>query len=183
MIVRLLLGIYRKARKPSLYLCVEGVKTLARRMKWRIAFRYIPRQLNSVPDDMCRRAEAAGVLVEYVGGEVPSDAPEVDLAALYRVVDGLAAGARHISYVGPPGAPAGDPIGGADVEDDDGGPAPDDAAVILAAWDDRLRGVPCGVCAGVDREEAMLVCDRCGDPFHAECQPFSPAGDGPWYCS
>ena len=29
MVVRLLLGIYRKARKPSLYLCVEGVKTLA----------------------------------------------------------------------------------------------------------------------------------------------------------
>ena len=47
MVVRLLVGIYRKARKPSLYLCVEGVKTLARQMKWRIAFRYIPRQLNA----------------------------------------------------------------------------------------------------------------------------------------
>ena len=100
----MLLGIYRKAHKPSLYLCVEGVKTLAQQMRWRIAFRYIPCQLNSIPDDMCRRAEAAGMLVEFLGGKVPSDEPEVDLAALYRVVDELAAGVRHISYVGLPGA-------------------------------------------------------------------------------
>ena len=43
MIIRLLLGIFKKARKPSLYLCVEGVRALARQRKWRIAFRYVPR--------------------------------------------------------------------------------------------------------------------------------------------
>jgi hypothetical protein len=90
MMVRLLLGVYRKARKPSLYLTVEGVRTLARRIGWQVAFRYIPRQLNAIPDDMCRRAEAAGATVEYVDGITPADAPELDLGSLYRVVDGLA---------------------------------------------------------------------------------------------
>ena len=69
MIIRLLLGIYKKARKPSIYLCIEGVKALARRRRWTIAFRYVPRQLNAVPDDMCRRAEAAGEEVRYDLGD------------------------------------------------------------------------------------------------------------------
>ena len=69
MIIRLLLGIFKKARKPSLYLCVEGVRALAKQRKWRIAFRYVPRQLNSVADDMCRRAEASLARVELAAGE------------------------------------------------------------------------------------------------------------------
>jgi ribonuclease HI len=100
MIIRLLLGIFKKARKPSLYLCVEGVRALAKQRKWRIAFRYVPRQLNSVADDMCRRAEAAGAVVEYLDGALPPDAPRVDLEELYQVVDGLAAGTRGVCFVG-----------------------------------------------------------------------------------
>lgn len=124
--------------------------------------------------------------MEFLAGEVPSDAPVVDLAALYRVVDELAAGVRNISYTGPPGAPPdGDPRGGASVEGSDWAldEGPDAVEVVMAAWDDRLRGVPCGICAKVDQEGEMLVCDRCGVPFHSGCQPLSPAGDGPWYCS
>ncbi|HLP30904.1 MAG TPA: PHD finger domain-containing protein [Geothrix sp.] len=189
MMVRLLLGIYRKARKPSLYLTVEGVRTLARRLRWQIAFRYIPRQLNAIPDDMCRRAEASEAIVEYVDGAIPADAPQLDLDSFYRVVDGLAQGARQVAYTGShvapaglPGAPAGDPIGGAGGRAEDWATEPDGAEAVMAAWDDRLRGVPCGTCTGLDHEEDMLVCDRCGTPHHQECQPHSPAGDGPWYC-
>jgi hypothetical protein len=176
MIIRLLLGIYKKARKPSIYLCIEGVKALARRRRWTIAFRYVPRQLNAVPDDMCRRAEAAGEEVRYDLGDVPAGAPALDLPELYRVVDGLAEGARHVCAVLGPiaresgGSPEAEPW-------DDRG-----VGAVLAAWDERLRGVACGKCGQLDREAEMAVCDRCEVPFHRECQPRNLPGDGPWYC-
>ena len=77
-----------------MYLKIEGIKALARQRGWRVAFRYVPRERNAVPDDMCRRAREAGQGVEYENGVVPQDAPEVKLGDLYRVVDEMASGRR-----------------------------------------------------------------------------------------
>ena len=55
----MLLGVYKKFRKPSLYINIESVRALCREHGWRVAFRAVPRQMNSVADDMCRRAESA----------------------------------------------------------------------------------------------------------------------------
>jgi hypothetical protein len=32
-------------------------REMAKRYGWKVAYRNIPRELNKVPDDMCRRAE------------------------------------------------------------------------------------------------------------------------------
>ena len=65
--IRMLLGVYKKVRKPSLYINIEGIKGLVRTRRWRVAFRSVPRQMNAQADDMCCRAEAAGKMVEYRG--------------------------------------------------------------------------------------------------------------------
>ena len=93
--------------------------------------------------------------MEYLGGTLPSDAPRVDLEELYHVVDGLAAGSRGVCFVGglraqvvpgPPDSDSEDPHQAGEAEE------------MLAVWDDRLRGVPCGRCEGLDREDDMCVC-------------------------
>lgn len=71
LVIRMLLGVYKKIRKPSLYVCVEGIKGLVREKRWNVAFRAVPRQMNAQADDMCRRAEAAGSTVEYRDGCIP----------------------------------------------------------------------------------------------------------------
>ena len=86
--IRMLLGVYKKVRKPSLYINIEGIKGLVRTRRWRVAFRSVPRQMNAQADDMCRRAEAAGKMVEYRGA--PSmDAPPLDVVTLYTAVEEL----------------------------------------------------------------------------------------------
>ena len=60
LIIRMLLGVYKKVRKPSLYINVEGIKGLVRSRRWKVAFCAVPRQMNAQADDMCRQAEATG---------------------------------------------------------------------------------------------------------------------------
>ena len=43
----MLLGVYKKVRKPSLYINIEGIKGTVRERRWKVAFRAVPRQLNS----------------------------------------------------------------------------------------------------------------------------------------
>lgn len=57
LIIRFMLGIFKKIRKASIYTPVTHAKELLRRVD--VAFRHVPRHLNTVADDMCRRAEAA----------------------------------------------------------------------------------------------------------------------------
>jgi hypothetical protein len=85
----MLLGVYKKVRKPSLYINVESIRGLVRDRRWRIAFRAVPRQMNAQADDMCRRAEAAGNMVEYCDGMVPEDAPWIDVTTLHEAVEDL----------------------------------------------------------------------------------------------
>jgi hypothetical protein len=39
----MLLGVYKKIRKPSLYITVENIKGLVREQRWSVAFRAVPR--------------------------------------------------------------------------------------------------------------------------------------------
>ena len=43
LILRMLLGVYKKVRKPSLYINIESVRALCRERNWRVAFRAVPR--------------------------------------------------------------------------------------------------------------------------------------------
>jgi len=55
---------------------------------------------------------------------------------------------------------------------------------VNAAWDESLRGAPCGHCGGLHDEHEMVVCDRCSTPYHPACASgTSPIGRGPWYCA
>ena len=75
LIIRMLLGVYKKVRKPSLYINIEGIRGIVRERWWKVAFRAVPRQLNALADNMCRGAEAMGRLVEFRMGSLPGDAP------------------------------------------------------------------------------------------------------------
>jgi hypothetical protein len=57
---------------------------------------------------------------------------------------------------------------------------------VAGIWDESLRGKPCGSCGRLDREDEMVVCDRCEGCWHPECGQdggSNPIHDGPWYCS
>jgi hypothetical protein len=75
--------LFRRSTKPSLYLRVEQIKALVQKRGWVLAYRHVPRMLNTQPDDMCRRARQEGKDVEYKGGNIPPDAPPLEVAALY----------------------------------------------------------------------------------------------------
>ena len=74
-------------RKPSLYITVEAIRKLVRDRRWQLAYRAVPRALNTHADDICRRAERAGAVVEFMDGSLPDDAPALDVAALYSAVE------------------------------------------------------------------------------------------------
>ena len=40
---------------------------------------------------------------------------------------------------------------------------------VCAVWDEKLRGLACRSCGGLEHEELMVVCDRCNSPYHREC--------------
>lgn len=75
MVIWHLLGIYKKPSKIRVYDAIQKVRTLKR--KWKhVAYRHLARELNTVADDMARRALAEGKNVVFWGGEkVPEDAP------------------------------------------------------------------------------------------------------------
>jgi riboflavin biosynthesis pyrimidine reductase len=66
LIMRFMLRIYRQPRKPFLYQKVEEVRQLVKRLGLKVAYRHVPRRLNSVPDAMCRLALAAAENVRYI---------------------------------------------------------------------------------------------------------------------
>ena len=57
---------------------------------------------------------------------------------------------------------------------------------MAAAWDERLRNLPCRECGGISDEAHMVICDGCELPFHpdpcANIRGMSPVHWGPWYC-
>ncbi len=53
--------------------------------------------------------------------------------------------------------------------------------MVAAVWEDRLKGRPCLHCHSLEREEDMVVCDRCEACAHSECST-TPVHAGPWYC-
>lgn len=74
LIIRHLLGIYKKPSKIRVYDAVQKVKTLKR--KWKhTSYRHLERELNKVADDMARRALAEKGSVIFYGGDVPKDSP------------------------------------------------------------------------------------------------------------
>ena len=92
LVVRHLLRLYKCSAKPTLYLPIEGTKSLVRKRGWKVAFRYVPRVINGPADDMCRRALAAQQDVLFEEGQVPEDAPPLELDALYEQVASQAKG-------------------------------------------------------------------------------------------
>ena len=86
LVVKWLLGLFKKANKASLYHCVEEIKAMMKKNNWACTFRNIPRVLNMAADDMCRRArglQTVGRLVCSAGSKQLQGAPEVDLEAIY----------------------------------------------------------------------------------------------------
>ncbi len=75
LIIRHLVGIYKKPSKVRVYQAIERAKELRR--KWsHIAYRHIERGINAVPDGMARRALASRADGIYMPGQVPDDAPK-----------------------------------------------------------------------------------------------------------
>ena len=171
LVVRHLLRLYKRSTKPSLYLTLEGTKALVKKRGWKVSYRYVPRELNTVPDDMCGRARAATADVEYREAKLPVGALGLDLDALYAQVAELASGGRLVAAL-TAGALA---CYGEEVEQGDDvinrctGAQLAHAQSICSVWDERLRGVVCRSCGLLDGEEDMAVCDRCESPYHAEC--------------
>jgi len=84
LVIRHLLRLYKRSAKASLYLTLEGTKALVRRRGWKVAYRYVPRELNGPADDMCRRAREAKTSVQMDMGVLPEGAPPLDVRALYE---------------------------------------------------------------------------------------------------
>lgn len=148
LVIRMLLGVYKKVRKPSLYIAIEGIRSIVRQQYWKVAYRAIPRQMNAQADDMCRRALAAGGKVEYAQGDIPADAPHLDVTALYAAVEEIRRASSRAfalcSVVDPSFHTGTDLAPGDDTDALGEGPLPDTLpSTVLAAWDDRLRGQPC----------------------------------------
>ena len=83
LIIRHLLGIYKKPSKIRVYDAIQKVKALKRRWK-HTSYRHLARDLNKVADDMARRALAAKASVVFYGGAIPPDAPPQQLAEIYH---------------------------------------------------------------------------------------------------
>jgi len=124
----------------------------------KVAFRHVPRRLNSIPDAMCRQALAAKADVSYYNGQLPAGVEEIYLTQLYEAVEADAT--QHTIRTR-------------------------DANTVCALWDEKLRGKPCNECGTLRGEADMVVCDRCEDCYHVECantMGHSPVHEGPWYC-
>ena len=71
-------GIWKKPKKATIYQSIMGAKKLVSSRKWKVAYRNIPRELNTVPDYMCRTAEH-NQRVEFWGGKIPNEAPKFNI--------------------------------------------------------------------------------------------------------
>ncbi len=58
MLIKHLLGTFKKPSKVRIYEAVQAAKAVKRRVK-RVSYRHTKRELNVVPDDMARRALSA----------------------------------------------------------------------------------------------------------------------------
>jgi ribonuclease HI len=144
LVIRHLLRLYNRSSKPSLYLALEGTKALVQRRKWRVAYRYVPRELNAPADDMCRRAREQEGAVEYWDGQLPEGAPPLELRALYREVDQLASGKDRVGWLSARAMGAvGSEVAASAVGESS---TVAQAECLCALWDERLRGVACGTC-------------------------------------
>jgi ribonuclease HI len=87
LVIKAMLGVYKKVRKASLYTCIQAVKTLVSKRGWTVTYRNLPREYNVVADAMCREALALtdSQRVEYWSPGVSGDAPHTDLAAIYSL--------------------------------------------------------------------------------------------------
>ena len=81
--MRFMLRIYKSPRKPYLYEVVNKVRNLIKYNNLKVAYRHVPRRLNSIPDAMCREAFASKQDVEYWGGDLPEGGEKLDLDWLY----------------------------------------------------------------------------------------------------
>ena len=150
LIVKHLLGIYKKPSKARIYEAIEVAKTIKRQVKF-VSYRHTRRELNAVPDDMARRALAERAAVVYWDGDIPEGAPPNQLEELYagaveekagsflrsaeatyqsrwkEIVDNIPATAKCLGGVGSPSEGCA-------------------GMVATATWQPRLRGVPCGIC-------------------------------------
>jgi len=82
LLIRFLLGIFKKPRKPSLYQAVKEVKELVYRGRLRVSYRHVPRDLNTQADAMCRLAEVRETSVRLDASQL-ADQPILDLGQLY----------------------------------------------------------------------------------------------------
>ncbi len=88
LVVKHLLGIFKKPGKVRVYDAIVRAKELKR--EWRkLAVRHTLRDLNQVPDDMARRALEAKEDVVCWDGAVLEDAPANQMKELYEQPDSL----------------------------------------------------------------------------------------------
>lgn len=103
LVIKWLLGLFKKANKASLYRCVEEIKQMIRKQAWPCTFRNIPRVLNSAADDMCRRARELPETDRIVftdDSEELQSCPTVDLDAIYTQQE-AALGGQRASFISP----------------------------------------------------------------------------------
>ncbi len=73
--IKHLLGVFKKPGKVRIYEAVQAARDW-RRQWGKVSYRHTKRELNTVPDDMARRALEAEATVVYYDGKVPEDAPK-----------------------------------------------------------------------------------------------------------
>ena len=76
--------IYKRPQRPSIYWALEEVRKIEKRLGKPCAYRHIKRELNLAADDMTRRARPANPLVIFHKGQLPEDAPPLQMADVYQ---------------------------------------------------------------------------------------------------
>ena len=92
-----MLGVFKRPKKNSIYTSIERTRELARKWAHAVAFRYVLRDVNTVADDMVRRARDQGRDITFHPANLPADAPPISTGTVYTFM-----GANHAAPPPPP---------------------------------------------------------------------------------
>ena len=75
LIIRFLTRQYKNPTKHTMYWALNEIWELEKHLKGPVSYQNIPRELNTVADDMCHRALNAQQTVVFRDGKIPEEAP------------------------------------------------------------------------------------------------------------
>lgn len=75
--------IYKRPQRHTIYWALQDTRKWEKRLGKPCAYRHVKRDLNTVADDMTRRAHDSKDTVVYWDGNLPEDAPPNQMADVY----------------------------------------------------------------------------------------------------